>query len=397
MNDPVNHQVRQWIKDNSRPLDDLSALPGIIGDAAIVGIGETTRAAHEIDHHRLRMFQVMVEELGFRALAIKDGEIIGERLDDLVRGGGEDPAEALGEAWPPWRTEETVAALEWIRAYNREHPGDPVRIFGTDPAGAQPFQYDAVIDFVRRTAPQRLDEIKAHLAPPRSAHRVDEHIQRFRGVHPGKPFAENARDAHALIASLPEDPEREHVLRYAQIIWDHHASSVAAGMDFGVWMRRAADTILRRHRDTGAKIAYWDGIAITANADAMAVAIGTGQRFTTVGGHLREQLGDGYLSMMIGFGQGRIHAGVDVPAPPSDYVETDLATGEDFYLDLRSPAPDAVAAWLHGSHKIRLIPGVYDPAEDEQHHVVTPSLAEWFDVIAHVPRISPTALLESAG
>jgi erythromycin esterase len=396
MNDAMNTRVRQWIESNAHPLDDLSALPGIIGDAAIVGIGETTRAAHEIDHHRLRMFQVMVERLGFRALAIKDGEIVAERLDDLVRGSGEDPAEALGAAWPPWRTEETVAALEWIHSYNREHPEDPVRIFGTDQAGAQSFHYDAVIDYVRRTAPQRLDTVKAHLAPPRSAHRVDEHIQRFRGIHPGRPFAESARDVYELVASLPEDAEREHVLRYAQLIWDHHANSVAAGMDFGAWMANAADTILRRHRETGAKIVYWDGIAITANSRAMAAVVGTGQRFTTVGGHLRERLGDRYLSMLIGFGEGEIHEGVVVPAPPADYVEAALATGEPYYLDLRTPAPAEVAAWLNGRRKVRLIPGVYDPAEDEKHHVVAPSLAEWFDAVAFLPRISPTTLLRSA-
>ncbi|MCC3764056.1 erythromycin esterase family protein [Glycomyces sp. TRM65418] len=397
MNDTTNEQVRQWIKANAHPLDDLSALPAIIGDAAIVGIGETTRAAHEIDRLRLRMFQVMVDELGFRALAIKDGEIIGERLDDLVRGGGEDPEAVLAEAWPPWRTEETVAALEWIRSYNREHPDDPVRVFGTDAAGAQPYHYDAVVDYVRRTAPQRLDAIKALLAGPRSAHRVDEHIQRFRGAHPGRPFAEDARDAYDLVAALPEDEEREHVLRYAQAIVDHHSSSVAAGMDFAAWMRTVADTLLRRHRETGAKIAYWDGIAITANSHAMQVAIDADQRFTTAGGHLRERLGDRYLSMMIGFGEGEIHDGVRVPAPPADYAETALGTGESYYLDLRTPAPEEVARWLEGGGKVRVVPGVYDPAEDEKHHVVAESLQEWFDVVAYLPRITPTTVLESAG
>ena len=396
MDDTATTPTRQWINANAHPLDDLSALPEIIGDAVIVGIGETTRAAHEIDHHRLRIFQVLVEELGFRTLAVKDGAIIAERLDDLVRGSGDDPAAALGEAWPPWRTEETVAALEWIRGYNREHPGDPVRVLGTDPAGAQAYHYDAVVDYVRRTAPERLDQIKAHLEGPRSAHRIDEHIQRFRGIHPGKPFAESASDAFELVASLPEDAEREHVLRYAQVIRDHHASSVAAGMDFGLWMRRAADTLLQRHSDTGAKIVYWDGIASVANAHTMSVAIDAGQQFTTIGGHLRDRLGDGYLAMMIGFGEGEIHEGVRVPAPPADYVESVLASGEPYYLDLRGPAPEEVAAWRRASHKVRVIPGVYDPAEDEKHHVVAASFADWFDVVAYLPRITPTQLLATA-
>lgn len=395
MSDSDTTAVRQWVRENAHLLHDLSALPAIVGDAQVVGIGETTRASHEIDHHRLRVLQVLVEELGFRTLAINEDAIVAERLDDLVRGSGDDPAETLGAAWPPWRTEETVQVLQWIRAYNEDHPGDPVRLLGVNRPGAQQYHYDAVIDYVRRAAPQRLDAVKAHLAPPRSAHKIDEHLQRFRGIHPGRPFADSARDAYELVAALPEDGERQHTLRYAQTIVDHHSSTVAAGRGFAEWMGLAAATIQERHRDTGAKIVYWDGIAMTANARDMKVKIG-GDAFASVGAHLRDRLGSTYLSMLVGFGEGEIHEGVTVPTPPADYVETDLAADEAYYLDLRAAAPDAVARWLHGSHKIRLIPGVYDPAEDEQHHVVAPSLREWFDVLAFIPRITPTALLREA-
>lgn len=270
-----------------------------------------------------------------------------------------------------------------------------MRLFGINRPGAQQYHYDAIIDYVRRAAPQHLDAVKAHLAPPRSAHRIDEHIQRFRGIHPGRPFADSARDAYDLVAALPEGGEREHILRYARIIWDHHSNTIAAGRGFAEWMGLAADTILERHRDTGAKIVFWDGIAITANARHMKVKIG-GDAFASVGARLRDRLGSKYLSMLVAFGEGEIHEGVKVPTPPADYVETDLAADDPYCLDLRAAAPEGVARWLHGSHKIRLIPGVYDPAEDEQHHVLAPSLREWFDVLAFIPRITPTALLRKA-
>jgi erythromycin esterase len=97
---------------------------------------------------------------------------------------------------------------------------------------------------------------------------------------------------------------------------------------------------------------------------------------------------------MIGFGEGEIHAGVKVPAPPSDYVEADLPDGEPFLLDLRADAPDEVGKWLRASRKVRVIPGVYNPAEDEKHHVVSPSFYTWFDALAYFPRITPTTLLK---
>lgn len=392
--------VRQWIEAQARPVDDLEALRGIVGDAAVVAFGETTRASTEIDRYRLSAFRFLVEELGFRALAINDDAIVAERLDDLIRGDSghlnhDDPAEALGAAWPPWRTEETVEVLQWMRAYNREHPADPVRLFGTNPPGAQAYHYDAVIDYVRRNAPERLDELKAHLAPPRSAHKIDEHVQRFRGIHPGKPFADSARDAHELVASLPESAERDHVLGYARVIWDHHSHTVAAGIDFGAAMANAAAAILDHHERTGAKTVFWDGIASISNSREMSLKIGPGQAFTTVGGHLRERLGAKYLPVMIGFGEGEIHAGVKVPAPPHDYVEAALPDREPFAIDLRTATGEA-ADWLRGSRKVRIIPGVYDPAEDEKHHLVAPAFSEWFDALVYFPRISPTTLLKRA-
>ncbi|GAA3080809.1 hypothetical protein GCM10020000_78340 [Streptomyces olivoverticillatus] len=118
--------------------------------------------------------------------------------------GGEGSAEsALDGAWRPWRTAEMAAALEWIRAFNEEHPDDPVRIFGVKPMQAQDADYDAVLEHVRESAPERLAEVASHLDPIRTAHRIDEHVQRARGTHPGRPFAEHARDALALIRSLP--------------------------------------------------------------------------------------------------------------------------------------------------------------------------------------------------
>ncbi len=160
-------------------------------------------------------------------------------------------------------------------------------------------------------------------------------------------------------------------------------------------MTSAADAILRQHAANGAKIVFWDGIAITANSHGMEVEIGPGQSFTTVGGHLRERLGPKYLSVMIGFGEGEIHAGVRVPAPPVGYVEADLPDVAAFTLDLRAEAPGTSrrgCTAAEGQDPRR----VYNPAEDEKHHVVSPSLAKWFDALVYFPPISPTTLLKSA-
>jgi erythromycin esterase len=164
-----------------------------------------------------------------------------------------------------WRTAEMVATLEWIRVFNRNHPNDPIRIFGVKPAQAQPEDYDAVLDHVRESAPERLAEVASHLEPIRTAHHTDEHVQRARGTHPGRPFVDHARDALALIRSLP-DADHDDMLTRMRLIVDFHERSVAgrgnyAG-DAAVW----ADAMSDFQRRTGLRVAYWDGIAHTSAA-----------------------------------------------------------------------------------------------------------------------------------
>lgn len=396
--------VKQWIDGNAyplprldpaAPLTDLEPLASMIGDAAVVGLGESTRASRELFALRLRIFRLLVEQLGFRALAMQDNQVLCARLDEYVRTGAGDPRRLLAEAWAPWRTEETVEALEWMRSFNVRHRGDPIRVFGVDPATAQLSHYDTVADYVGRVAPDRLGELESHYGPIRTAHEVGEHVQRFQGTHPGRPFVEHARDAFTLVASLPEGDGRDEALQYARTITDFHDSSIAANIDLNVHARFAADAITRWHRDTGSKIAYWDGIAFVAAGGPFDIKITSSQLLFGPGGRLRRHFGQRYVSVLLGFHHGRIHNGIEVPVSPADYLEATLGDADltAYYLDLRAPAPPEVTEWLAGAHKTRVVPGVYDPAEDAEHHVVADPLSEWFDVLVHIREITPTRLL----
>ncbi|MFG2226280.1 erythromycin esterase family protein [Streptomyces sp. NPDC048644] len=182
----------------------LDELAGRLADGAtIVGIGESTRAARETFGVRDQLFRRLVGRHGFRALAVQDSADVAARLDGYVRGGGGSAASALDGAWRPWRTAEMAEALTWMREFNQDHPDDPIRIFGVKPAQAQPDDYDAVLDHVRASAPERLAQAASYLGLIRTAHHTDEHVQRARGTHPGRPFADHARDALALVRSLP--------------------------------------------------------------------------------------------------------------------------------------------------------------------------------------------------
>ncbi|MEU2040300.1 erythromycin esterase family protein [Nocardia niwae] len=386
--------VRAWLRDNAVAIDssdpdasaaDLDALIARLAAATVVGLGESTRFSRQTFGVRERLSRALIEGHGFRALAIQDSARSGERWDRFVTAGAGDPETVLAGAWRPWRTEESVATLHWIRAYNLAHPEDPVRIFGVEPPRAEPSDYDAVLDHVRHAAPDRLAAIEAHLAPIRTAHQVDEHVQRHHGSHPGRPFAEHAEDALALLAELPDTSERATALAHARLILDFHQQSVA-GRGFARDERPAAERVLEWQRSTGAGIVYWDGLAHTSS---LPIVLGTAE-FRGTGSHLRAELGAGYASVGIGFHHGDLGAAV-APDPQPDLVDAALGEVElpAYYVDLRAAAPEPVRGWLTGPAKLRTISGVYDPAADASANIRLASLADAFDVLIHLRETTP--------
>jgi erythromycin esterase-like protein len=74
-------QVANWIRHNASqlttidptaPLDDLAPLRRMVGDAQVVGLGESTHGAREAFTLKHRMLRLLVEELGFRSVAWED-------------------------------------------------------------------------------------------------------------------------------------------------------------------------------------------------------------------------------------------------------------------------------------------------------------------------------------
>ncbi|MGG7569381.1 erythromycin esterase family protein [Streptomyces sirii] len=226
-------------------LDELA--DAIAAGETVAGLGESTRSAHETFAVRDQIFRRLATEHGFRALALQDNASVGRTLNAYVNGGADTAESALKAAWRPWRTAEMATTLEWIRAFNHDHPDDPLHVFGIKPPQAGPDDYDAVLDHVHHTTPHRLAELAMHLEPIRSAHEIDEHVQRARGLHPGRPFADHARDALEVVEQLGDDA----VLTRMRLIVDFHERSVAGQNNYAGDALRWAETITRRSGGRG--------------------------------------------------------------------------------------------------------------------------------------------------
>jgi erythromycin esterase len=366
-------------------LDELA--DAIAAGATVAGLGESTRFAHETFGVRDQLWRRLVREHGFRALALHDDVSAGATLDAYVTSGAGTAESALGSAWRPWRTAEMAATLDWIRMFNHDHPHDPLHIFGIKPAQARPADYDAVLDHVRHAAPHRLTELALHLEPIRTAHEIDEHVQRARGLHPGRPFAEHARDALAIVEQL----SRGSVLARMRLIVDYHERSLAGRDNYAGDAQLWAEAITGHQRRTGHRVAYWDGIAHTSAAPATLGQAPERGPQPTVGSVVRQHHGAGYVSVAIGFHHGDLGFAT-APEPPPDWLDARLSAADQraHWLDLRT---SHLRRRWDGPATIRVISGIYDPSRDAADHLAVACLPDAFDLLVHLRRVSPVQWL----
>ena len=125
----------------------------------MIGLGEATHGTREFFRLKHRLIRYLVERQEVRLFGLEANFAETLALDRYVRYGEGDPEEALaGVYFWTWNTEELLALVEWLRAFNDgREVGDRVRFYGFDAqftAGPA-----AALDSYLRTA-DRLAELR---------------------------------------------------------------------------------------------------------------------------------------------------------------------------------------------------------------------------------------------
>lgn len=116
------------------------ALFDLVGDARLVLIGEASHGTHEFYAARAQMTRRLIEEKGFRAVAVEADWPDAYRVNRFVRGGGTDEtaAQALGDfarfpTWM-WRNADVLDFVGWLREHNDRCGDDRDRVgfYGLD-------------------------------------------------------------------------------------------------------------------------------------------------------------------------------------------------------------------------------------------------------------------------
>lgn len=147
---------------------DTAALDRIVGAHQVLVFGEDS---HEMaaEHDAVRqIFQHLVEAKGFRVLVFESQWGIEDKFRDFM---ASDRTKLTDEESffldGAFASSSTRDLLVWIRAFNRAHPNDPIRIAGFQPE--QPVtDFQALWAFMAKAAPERLAAMQATATPCRA-------------------------------------------------------------------------------------------------------------------------------------------------------------------------------------------------------------------------------------
>ncbi|MER7482175.1 erythromycin esterase family protein [Streptomyces sp. NPDC126510] len=389
-------------------LADLRPLGRMVDAAKVVGLGEATHSSREFFTLKHRVLRYLVEHEGFRTFALETSWSSGLRLDAYVRTGKGDPRRIMREefqdtyAW--WNTEEYLDLVEWMRAYNVRHPGDPVRFMGDDFAYAGPEQYDRVLRYAARYRPDLLPRLTALYRGLRPASPAGAYMK----AHLTRPLAERramAVRAEAALFLLARQPIPAGATEDAHAWAVQHARALAQtargyAFDFDDPEQLRA-SMGYRDRLMADNVAWWQartGHKVLLSAHNSHVSYRTSDpRYPRMqGAFLRERLGEGYVSVAVTFGTGSFNAtGPDgttrvhtVTTPPRNSTERflDRVRPGDYLLDLRTSPPTA-RTWLNTPRPTRSIGTSYP---ERPHNI---ALTASHDLLLHLHHVTPAHLL----
>jgi erythromycin esterase len=393
--------------DPAGPLDDLEWLDRAVGDARVVAIGESAHYNREFFELRHRLLRYLAQRHGFSAYALESGFVEGWLADDWVRGSEgrlgrvmADGTTSLMGLWTQLR-----AQLEWIREHNRR-AAQPVGFYGIDVPGSAVSLLpglDAVVAYLAQADPGfRVDpgirETAAAFAVT-SAFSAPAAIAAYGNLASGRRDALTAglADLTARLTARRLDYLRrttvdayERALRSLSITvtLDAMGRALARGDLPAMMLSREAamaetvEWILRRQ----------DRIVVAAHnghVQRWPVTMPGMPPYATMGMHLADRLGQGYLVIGTTSGTGRtlntapdFYAGqlfTEMGPPRPGSLDALMAASHDgpFAADLRR-LPPADAALVRAASPQRY--GAFDSDQ---------SPLDAYDLIVHLPRVTP--------
>ena len=409
---PAPDDVVAWVGANAialntavpdAPDDDLAPLVSALGGARLIGVGESTHGTAEFFQIKRRLFQRLVKERGVTTLAMEANVADAEIVDAYLQTGRGTVDEAIKHLFLLWRTTEVRDLLAWMRAYN----ADPkhrkkLRFVGYDVQSASEPRA-RVLAYLKKVDPNSvalldpLDSLKpgsggmVELTSEQKAATRDA-AARLVGV-----FLEKKQS----FLTRSKAAEYESALHFARIIGQAQARYAAATPEEGFAERDKgmAENVAWLSERAGSE----EPIMIWAhNGHIQHQSDGLLGR--NMGTRLREQYGDGYVSIGFMLARGEYRASVDRTRPretvlvpldasaPGFLAETFARAGKPiFAMDLRRVPAGTVRDWLSAPHLLHSCGWL---VSEEERKGSVGSITRQFDVIIYVGRTTGATRLD---
>jgi erythromycin esterase len=359
-------------------LRDLAGLKAVVGEARVVGVGESIHAIREFLGLRQRVAQYLVEEMGFTAVALESGLPDSKVVYDYVLGAPMPPRMwEEGITWTMGSFEGTRELVEWMRAWNLDPKHSrKIRFYGMDVAGANGSWVPAlnqVLTYLDRVEPEYAAIARPRLVPLAGKF-ARPSFNEANEAYSALPEA----DRLALAAYVAELADRIASLRHFYVgrstIEDYEwASAIAENL-------RGANAMLTNFEARNRPNPVWNardrvmaenvrwirsreaGVVVLAHnahvQKAKSVQVLPSQ--AVQGMFLASMFGDGYKSIGFTFNRGAMAGGPgqQVPLPDADSTTLDgvlAKVGKPlFLLDLRTVPAGPARDWLNRPVKQRI-------------------------------------------
>jgi len=398
----------EWASDHATTIESLSSsstevdgelFRDAIGQAQIVGLGESRHDSREQLLMKGLLVRFLVEEMGFRALILEESFPHAESLDTYVTTGEGDLRGIMNRlaGWYLWDTEEMLELFSWIRSFNEGRtPDDHVRIFGVD-VTAPAIGVEHVLDTLDSAGVSADLDVRALGIDLQEGNFWPRTWQRYSMLSDERKI-ELAANYGALITTMGEargrliasSSERE----YEKNLWLAEIGRIGNTMFSTADRARAgavrehgmAQTLLwiLEHEIDGGRAILWAHNLHVAKEPFQMPGFVEGD-LEPMGVELARQLGDGYVAIGGSFGSGTYPA--DLPPGERSFEVMAENTMDGalaavavpmFIIDLREAAQDPSATtWLLQEREWR--------AQDSN-AVLVPS--EAFDLVYFVTTIS---------
>ena len=392
---------------------DYDPLMRLVGDARVVMLGEATHGTHEFYLERARITQRLIAEKGFSAIAIEGDWPDAHRVNQYVRGLGQDASaeQALSSftRFPEWmwRNAEVRDLVKWARTYNDARPvAQRVGFYGLDVYSLHE-SADEVLAYLGRVDPAAARRVRTLYAcfeqsrPDASAYGASTR----RGATCQPQAEQGLQEMANRAAATPADPAEAEALfsalrnAHTVVNAESYFRTLYLG-NISTWNLRdqemadaltAIEDHLRASSVREPKVVVWSHN--THTGDARVTASGEAGEHNI--GQLVRERHDG-ASVLVGFHTytGRVmaaaqwgEAGRDQPmraALPESYSAIFHATGiPRFLLPLRHAGPHA-AALSEPPRLQRAIGVVYVPNTERQSHYFAARLGRQFDAVVFI-------------